>query len=133
MWKTPSGSAGAVEKQKVEIDLWEGIGQTWHKTFPVPLPFFRRPRGKRREGRGERRFEVEPRNLESGYHDPGLRSALTRDTLKGGLGLISMRERLKLVHGELSIHAEPGRGTTIHACVPVALNNPSTRTAAAAG
>jgi signal transduction histidine kinase len=36
-----------------------------------------------------------------------------------GLGLTSMKERLKLVGGQLSIHAEPGRGTTIHAVVPL--------------
>ena len=35
-----------------------------------------------------------------------------------GLGLISMRERLRLVNGELSIQSEPGRGTTILARVP---------------
>jgi PAS domain S-box-containing protein len=35
-----------------------------------------------------------------------------------GLGLISMRERLRLVNGELSIKSAPGRGTTIHARVP---------------
>jgi PAS domain S-box-containing protein len=36
-----------------------------------------------------------------------------------GLGLISMEERLKLVNGSLSIDAEPERGTTIHARVPL--------------
>ena len=36
-----------------------------------------------------------------------------------GLGLISMRERLRLVNGELSIQSEPGRGTTVRARVPV--------------
>ena len=35
-----------------------------------------------------------------------------------GLGLISMRERLRLVNGELSIQSEPGRGTTVLARVP---------------
>jgi signal transduction histidine kinase len=34
-----------------------------------------------------------------------------------GLGLISMRERLRLVNGELSIQSEPGRGTTVRAHV----------------
>jgi PAS domain S-box-containing protein len=34
-----------------------------------------------------------------------------------GLGLISMRERLYLVNGELSIQSEPGRGTTVVARV----------------
>ena len=41
-------------------------------------------------------------------------------TLVGsGLGLLSMRERLKLVNGEVSIDSEPGRGTVIHARVPL--------------
>ena len=35
-----------------------------------------------------------------------------------GLGLISMRERLRLVNGELSIQSKPGRGTTVLARVP---------------
>jgi PAS domain S-box-containing protein len=36
-----------------------------------------------------------------------------------GIGLVSMKERLKLVHGQLSIQAEPGRGTVISASVPL--------------
>ena len=32
-----------------------------------------------------------------------------------GLGLTSMKERLKVVGGHLSIHSQPGHGTTIHA------------------
>jgi signal transduction histidine kinase len=35
-----------------------------------------------------------------------------------GLGLISMRERLRLVNGQLFINSAPGRGTTIRASVP---------------
>ena len=34
-----------------------------------------------------------------------------------GLGLISMRERLRLVDGELSLRSAPGRGTTVLARV----------------
>ena len=41
--------------------------------------------------------------------------ALTRH----GLGLISMRERLQLVHGELSVKSQPGVGTTLRARVPL--------------
>lgn len=41
--------------------------------------------------------------------------------LKGtGLGLVSMRERLKLVNGELLVSSMPRAGTTIRARVPVA-------------
>ena len=36
-----------------------------------------------------------------------------------GIGLISMRERLKLVDGEFSINSKPGVGTTIRARVPI--------------
>jgi len=36
-----------------------------------------------------------------------------------GLGLTSMQERLRLVHGELSISSQPKGGTTIHARVPL--------------
>jgi PAS domain S-box-containing protein len=37
----------------------------------------------------------------------------------GGLGLTSMKERLKLVAGELSIESQPAKGTTIVARVPL--------------
>lgn len=36
-----------------------------------------------------------------------------------GLGLVSMEERLKLLHGAFSVESQPNRGTTIHACVPI--------------
>ena len=43
------------------------------------------------------------------------------EVLKGrrGLGLVSMKERLKLVVGELTIDSRPRYGTTIRACVPL--------------
>jgi PAS domain S-box-containing protein len=50
---------------------------------------------------------------------------------EGGLGLTSMKERLKLVNGELSIDSQPQRGTTIYARVP--LNNPQVKSATASG
>ena len=44
------------------------------------------------------------------------------EALKGhGLGLTSMHERVKLVHGELSIESKPQSGTTIRARVPIGL------------
>jgi len=36
-----------------------------------------------------------------------------------GLGLTSMKERLKVIGGQLSIHSQPGRGTIIHAVAPL--------------
>ncbi|MDQ2773430.1 MAG: PAS domain S-box protein [Acidobacteriota bacterium] len=45
--------------------------------------------------------------------DPTETSALS------GLGLVSMRERVKLVHGNLELTSKPLEGTTLRACIPV--------------
>ena len=36
-----------------------------------------------------------------------------------GLGLVSMRERVRLVHGEFSLQSQPGRGTRLEARIPL--------------
>jgi signal transduction histidine kinase len=41
-----------------------------------------------------------------------------------GLGLTSMKERLKAVRGRLAILSQPQNGTTIHACVPLIHDEP---------
>ena len=38
---------------------------------------------------------------------------------KGGLGLVSMQERARLVHGDFSLETLPGRGVTITIRVPL--------------
>jgi signal transduction histidine kinase len=38
---------------------------------------------------------------------------------KGGLGFVSMRERLRLVDGEIAIRSRPGRGTRIEVWAPI--------------
>ena len=38
---------------------------------------------------------------------------------KAGLGIISMRERIRLVHGTLSLYSQPGQGTQVVASVPL--------------
>jgi len=45
-----------------------------------------------------------------------------REAMRGpGLGLTSMKERLKAVGGQLAVHSQPGHGTTIHAVAPLCL------------
>jgi len=39
---------------------------------------------------------------------------------RSGLGLASIKERLKAVDGELFIRSQPRQGTTIHVCMPLA-------------
>ncbi len=44
----------------------------------------------------------------------------TKTTDEGqGIGIASMKERLRLLHGTLSIESRARRGTTIHACLPL--------------
>ena len=44
----------------------------------------------------------------------------SHEAMRGpGLGLTSMRERMKVIGGQLVIHSEPGRGTRIHAVAPL--------------
>jgi signal transduction histidine kinase len=43
-----------------------------------------------------------------------------------GLGLISMRERLRIVGGTMSVTSSPGQGTDIKAVIPVPMSGPAT-------
>jgi PAS domain S-box-containing protein len=71
---------------------------------------------------GSRRFEVKAwsgDDLHLVVRDHG--RGFDVETAKRGLGigLLSMEERIKLVHGDLNIESQPWRGTTIHARVPL--------------
>ena len=82
---------------------------------------------------GVRHFEVELRGASDGIHltvhDAGL--SFDPETVKHnrGLGLVSMEERVNLVKGTFSIDSRPGRGTTIHARVPLSTRGESARAA----
>jgi signal transduction histidine kinase len=54
-------------------------------------------------------------------HDSGVGFDVTEAMRGSGLGLVSMRERLHLLGGNLSIQSGLGHGTTIEACVPLPL------------
>jgi PAS domain S-box-containing protein len=73
---------------------------------------------------------VASKQLQLRVHDPGagFDPKIARNGC--GLGLNSMKERLKLVSGELSIESKLGQGTTITARIPLA--QPATTTGAAA-
>lgn len=74
---------------------------------------------------GERRFEVSLKcansEIELTVHDSGVGFDPEKIISGHGLGLTSMKERLKLVDGQLSIDSKPQEGTTIHARVPLSL------------
>jgi signal transduction histidine kinase len=81
---------------------------------------------------GSRHFQVFLNGGSSGVEltvrDSGIGFDLEAATRVSGLGLTSIRERLKLVNGELFIDSQLKRGTTIQARVPL---SPKTKSAAA--
>ena len=57
--------------------------------------------------------------IQLSVHDSGAGFDPEKAMNQHGLGLTSMKERLKLVDGRLSIDSKPREGTTIHARVPL--------------
>src|SRR5262249_17641969 len=78
-----------------------------------------------------RRFDVQLRGTAAGVSlsvsDSGVGFDPSAAMGHQGLGLISMQERLKAVHGSLTIESRPALGTTIHARVPLDLTAEAAR------
>ena len=72
---------------------------------------------------GTRHFHVSlvgaPGEIQLTVQDSGIGFNPEEAIKKGGLGLTSMSERLKLVAGKVSIESRSGLGTTVHARVPL--------------
>jgi len=62
-----------------------------------------------------------PGGLDMTIEDSGAGFDLHEAMRGPGLGLTSMRERLKVIGGQLFVKSEPGRGTKIRAVAPVSL------------
>jgi len=56
--------------------------------------------------------------------DRGIGFDASRLRTAPGLGLSSMQERIRLIHGKLSLVSASGQGTTVEVCVPVARREP---------
>jgi PAS domain S-box-containing protein len=71
---------------------------------------------------GAKRIEVQLAEKAGEIHlivsDSGRGFDIEAARRKGGLGLTSMQERVRLVGGTIVINAEPPAGTAIHVCVP---------------
>jgi PAS domain S-box-containing protein len=80
---------------------------------------------------GARQFEVSlsgaANEIQLNVHDAGIGFDLEEALRSRGLGLASMKERLKLVAGKLSIDSRPTFGTTIQASVPLAASTMSAK------
>src|SRR5246127_4644779 len=120
------------ERQRVEIDFSNDV----HSALPfeIGLSLFRvlqEALHNVMKHSGVKRIEVQIREVSSGIH------LSIRDSGKGfdveaalqgkGLGLTSMRERVRLVNGTISIESKPMGGTTIHVRVPFGSEQASQR------
>jgi signal transduction histidine kinase len=66
---------------------------------------------------------VSPRNhgieLRVADDGRGFDPATVRPSPSGGLGLGGMRERARLLHGSLTVHSHPGKGTIVEVWIPL--------------
>src|SRR6185437_16975395 len=72
---------------------------------------------------GAKRAEVQLREDTAGIHlairDSGKGFNVSAAMEGSGLGLVSMRERVRLVNGTVTIESKPKTGTIIHVCLPL--------------
>jgi len=75
---------------------------------------------------GVKHFEVQLNGTSEGVHltvrDAGVGFDLEQVLSSPGIGLISMRERVRLVNGKISIQSKPNSGTTIEVRVPLSMS-----------
>jgi signal transduction histidine kinase len=77
---------------------------------------------------GVRHFAVDLLTLEDEIHlavaDEGAGFDVEEAKRNQGLGLMSMQERVHLLHGMLHVESRPGKGTQVLAIVPLGGSNP---------
>jgi signal transduction histidine kinase len=123
------------ERQKVEIDFQSHDVPTALPT-EFSLSLFRVVQEALRNATkhsGVKRFEVRlwgsTGEIQLTIGDRGAGFDTEAAIKSTGLGLTSMQERLRLVHGKLSINSHPRGGTTIHARIPFDSRSDSARAA----
>jgi signal transduction histidine kinase len=120
------------ERQKIEIEFRSDVSSTL--PFDIGLCLFRVLQEAVHNAvkhSGMKRIEIQLREDPSGIHVVIRHSGRGFDVEAAsqgkGLGLTSMRERVRLVNGTMAIESKPMGGTTIHVCVPFTSNTSSAR------
>ena len=122
------------ERQNLEIDFQSEISRTLPSDIGLTLfRILQEALHNAVKHSGVKRMEVELSELANEIHlivrDSGKGFDL-QDALHGkGLGLTSMRERSRLVNGNIAIHSRPMGGTTIEISVPLASEQDAERKA----
>ena len=112
------------ERQKIEIDFKSDVSTAL--PLAIGLSLFRvlqEALNNAIKHSGVKRTEIELREDSGEIHlvvsDRGRGFDVEAAAQGQGLGLTTMRERVRLVNGTISIESKPMRGTTIHARVPL--------------
>jgi len=112
------------ERQRVEIDFKNDVSSVL--PFEVGLSLFRVLQEALHNAvkhSGVKRVEVQLTERLNEVHmlvsDLGKGFDLEKAKHKAGLGLLSMRERVRLVDGDITIRSKPMSGTTIYVRVPI--------------
>ncbi len=127
------GLAAAVKSSCIELTGHQDLKIEFHQTgFPATLPndvtlcVFRIAQESLRNvmrhskaSRAQVTLEKTETAIRLSVSDNGCGFEPDAESAKQGLGFISMRERLRLVGGEVSIHSKPSEGTQIEVTVPI--------------
>jgi len=122
------------ERQKIEIEFTSDVSSTLPPD--IGLCLFRVLQEATHNAvkySGVKRIQVQLREYSGGIHliirDSGRGFDVEAASQGKGLGLTSMRERVRLVNGTISIESKPIGGTTIHVRVPLASEHEADRAA----
>ena len=114
------------ERQRIQIDFSEDVSNV--VPFDIGLALFRVLQEALHNAikhSGVKRLKVQMLERSSEVHlivsDSGKGFDLEAAKQLGGLGLTSMRERVRLVNGEMEIQSKPMGGTTIYVRIPFAV------------
>jgi len=112
------------ERQKVEIDFKNDVSRVLR--FETGLCLFRVLQEALHNAvkhSGAKQIEVrltqQPNTIDLSVSDSGRGFDVESAMLGHGLGLTSMRERVRLVNGTIRIESKPVGGTRIHVCLPL--------------
>jgi len=112
------------ERQRIEIDFKNDVSSVL--PFEVGLSLFRVLQEALHNAikhSGVKRIEVQlaerPNEVHMVISDSGKGFDVEKAKQHAGLGLTSMRERIRLVNGDIAIHSKPMAGTTIYVRVPL--------------
>ena len=123
------------ERQKIEIEFKSDV--VCSLPFEIGLPLFRVLQEALHnvvKHSGVRSAEVQITEQTNEVHlivrDSGMGFEIEAAKRGRGLGLTSMRERLKLINGDLLIESTPGKGTSVRARVPLRAGTKAVRACA---